>query len=98
MKPQFFLIRCIIERGGFSSERSFEVQTSDGGKLIGTADVEHLCDEAKNPLDDDEPPYGERMSGFVKCRSIRKIDQQTMLIDLPSADVVHVPAGELVEV
>ena len=65
---------------------------------IGTADVEHLRDEAKKPLDDDEPPYGVRMPGFVKCRSIRQIDQQTMLIDLPSADVVHVPAGELVEV
>lgn len=97
MNPRFFHIRCTIERGGFSSERTFEVETSDGGKLVGSADIRYLCDENKNPLDDDEPPFGQRISGFVKCRWIRPIDNQNVLIDLPSADVIHVPADELHE-
>ena len=97
MKSKLFHIRCTIERGGFSSERTFEVRTSDGGKLVGTADIQHLCDENQEPLGDDEPPCGVVISGYVKCRLIRQGDNQTVLVDLPSDDVIYVRAGELLE-
>jgi hypothetical protein len=93
---KFFLIRCTIERGGFSSERTFQIKT-DEGQLIGTADVEHLRDQYKHKLSDDEPPLGTSIDGFVKCRLIRMIDKNSALVDLPSTDVAHVPADELLE-
>ncbi len=92
-----FLIRCTIERGGFSSERAFEIETDDGQLLVGTADIDHLRDRYKHKLSDDEPPIGERIDGYVKCRLVRMIDQNSALVDLPSTDVAHVSAKELVD-
>ncbi|MGH7199025.1 MAG: hypothetical protein ACREJB_00360 [Planctomycetaceae bacterium] len=90
-----YLIRCKIERGGFNSERTFEIELPDGCKLVGVAFVEHLLDENKGPLDEDTPGYGEQIEGFVKCRRIRQIDEQKVLIEVPSSDVIHVPNDEL---
>lgn len=95
--PVYFHIACTIERGGFTTERTFEINTHDG-KIIGTAYIEHLCGADKKPLPEDEPQYGEKLDGFVKCRKIRDIDESTVLVEVPSADVVHVSAKDLIEV
>ena len=93
--PEYFLIACEIDRGGFSSERTFEIELPEQGKLVGTAYVEYLLDENGQPLDEDTPQFGDPIKGFVKCRKIRDGDAETVLIEVPSADVVHVSADSL---
>ena len=87
---QTVFAKCKIERGGFSSERTFEITLRDGHKLVGTAHVGYLFDENHEPLDDDTPGFGEAIDGFVECRVVRQIDPETIVIDLPSADVARV--------
>ena len=43
------------------------------------------------------PGYAERLSGFVKCRKVSEIDGETVLVEVPSADVIHVSADSLQE-
>lgn len=93
--PVYFHIACTIERGGFTTERTFEIETEDG-KLVGTAYIEHLCDEKKKPLSEGEPPFGEKISGYVKCRKIRNISETKVLVEVPSSDIVHVSAKDLI--
>jgi len=90
-----YFIPCLIERGGFSSERTFEIDTHEGGKLVGTANIEYLRTASKTTLDEGSPEYGEQISGFVKCRKVHNIDEQNVLVEVPSADVIHVPADSL---
>lgn len=91
----YFLIACTIERGGFSSERTFEIDLSEGGKLAGIANVGHVLDQNKSSLDEDTPAYGETIDGFVKCRKFRPNGPGEALIEVPSADVIHVSDREL---
>lgn len=91
---QVFWIPCKIERGGFSSERTFEIDTPEG-KLVGTAFVDHLRNKQRKPLDETMPAAGNQIEGFVKCRIIRHQDDR-VLVEVPSADVVNVPSNDLV--
>ena len=91
-------IRCEIENGGFTSERTFLIQVNDG-KLIGTANVDYLRTEDRKTLHDGHPGYGETINGFVACHVIKYIDQEdTALVELPSSDAIHVPSSELLQI
>lgn len=95
--PHFYHIPCTIERGGFASERKFTIAHRDG-QLVGTADIEYLCNENREALNDDEPPLGQVINGFVKCRKIRDVNEGgSVLVEVPSTDLVLVPEGDLVE-
>ena len=100
----FYYMACQIERGAFTNERTFEIELSDRitfqgeseGKLIGTAQASHLRTSIKQRLEEDEPPYGETIDGFVRCRVIRELSDQRVLVEVPSADVIHVSKESLV--
>jgi hypothetical protein len=100
-------ISCEIDRGAFANERSFEIKLSDKiklstgasqGILVGTAHRMHLLDGGKHPLGEDEPGYGDKISGFVQCEKIRDLENGCVLVEVPSADLIHVPKDELVTV
>lgn len=88
-------VRCAIELGGFSSERTFEIDLGDGEKLVGTALLEYLRDENFEKLDDDDP-HGERIEGFVACRVLRRTETD-IWVEVPSADVIRVPVEAVQE-
>lgn len=90
-----FWIKCKIERGGFTNERTFEIELGGDGRLIGTANVEYVLDDQKQPLEEDAPAYGESISGFVQCRKLEE-KAEAILIELPSSDVIHVHESALV--
>jgi len=92
-----FKVRCRIERGGFSGERTFEVTLPDGKRLVGAADIQYLCDAGGNPLPDDQPPAGTVLEGFVNCRLVRWGDDDQVLVEFPSTDLMRVPEDELIE-
>jgi hypothetical protein len=95
MPMQEYLIPCSIERGGFTSERTFEIAAPVGRRVVGTAFVEHLFDANRRPLGEHTPESGQSIRGFVKCRVIRQTDEETALIEVPGAEVIPVPSGEL---
>ena len=65
MSESYYFIPCVIERGGFSSERTFEIKMHDGGKLVGTANVEYLRTESRTVLDENSPRI--RRTPFRLC-------------------------------
>ncbi len=100
-------ISCRIERGAFTNERSFEISLSDKvkgssgeneGILVGTAHRMHLLDTNKKALGEDEPNYGNPVDGFVRCEIIRALPDGWVLVEVPSADLIHVPESELITV
>jgi hypothetical protein len=93
----FVFVRCNIERGGFSSERTFEIELADGDRVVGTANVQHFLDNEGRPLDDDVPPFGVTLHGMVRCRVIEQIDERTAIVDIPSFDLVEVPRDSITE-
>lgn len=95
MSTKIFFIPCEIERGGFTSERTFEISVN-GGKLIGTADVEYLRTESRQSLAEDTPSYGEKIQGFVACRKIRE-EKGGVLVEVPSSDMIHVATKDLLD-
>lgn len=94
-KDFFRFIPCVIDRSGFNSERVFEISLSDGGKLVGTAHVSYLRDADHQRLDDDMPGFDERIEGYVQCRQVEVSRDKGILVELPSADLIRVPAEEL---
>ena len=92
---KFFYIPCKIERGGFSSERTFEI-TVACGKVIGTANVDYLRTEDREHLDEDTPGYGDKIKGFVACRKIRD-EENGVLVEVSSSDMIHVATNELLD-
>jgi len=84
------LIPCKIERGGFSSERTFLVDLSDR-QLAGIAHIGHLRDSSRNPLsEENEPDFDEHIDGYVECRIIRKVSNQAILVEFPNSETVIV--------
>jgi hypothetical protein len=94
---QFYLMECMIESGGFSGEKTFEIDVPNGDRLIGTASIDYVRDENRQPLDEATPGYGERIRGFVVCRKIRQTDGNRILIEVPSTDVIHVDSDVLID-
>lgn len=94
-KDFFRFIPCSISRSGFDSERVFEIQLDAGEKLVGTANVSYLRDSERRRLDEATPGFGETIQGFVQCRQIEVDRDQRSLVELPSADLLRVRAGEL---
>ena len=96
MSLKVYFIPCRIERGGFTSERTFEIDVTGGGRLLGTANADYLRLSDRSALDEDTPSYGEKIDGCVACRKVKE-DGQTILVEVPSSDVIHVTASELYE-
>ena len=94
---QLSFVPCLIERGGFSSERTFEISIS-GRTLIGTAYVEYLRDSHGRRIDENVPSFGESIPGLVQCRVIRDLDSQMVQIEVPSTDVMALPKEMLASI
>lgn len=94
-----YLIPCKIERGGFRSERTFEITQERGKPLIGTAYFDHFCSESQETLGDDEPAEGKSIKGFVKCRLIRRSqpNSELVIVEVPSGDVLTISLTSIVK-
>lgn len=95
-ETQEVYIPCRIVQGGFSSERTFEIDTDDGGRIVGTAYIAYLRDSDRRKLAEDYPGFGATIEGYVRCRILESSGEQS-LVEVPSADTIHIPASELVE-
>jgi deoxycytidine triphosphate deaminase len=87
---KFFHIRCQIERGGFSGERTFTIPNASGEPLIGVAYYEYFLDADQNPISEDVPPEGQIIDGFVMCRMVRRVDSSTVVVEVPSSDTIAI--------
>lgn len=85
MVPELYKIQCIITRGGFDSERVFEIK----GHVKGAAPLDYFFDLTKMPLGGNNPPLGESLSGFVAARLV-EAHGSLAIISLPSGDVIEV--------
>lgn len=100
-----YYIACTIEHGAFTNERVFEIELSskikaydgdESGKLVGTAHTDHLRDQDKAPLGEDQPGFGRTISGFVLCRKLKELGGGWVIVEVPSADVIHVSEDSLI--
>lgn len=99
-----FYIACQIELGAFTNERTFEIELSENinfqgettGKLVGTAHVSHLQTSEQQPFNEGEPPYNEKVGGFVQCKTIRQLSPELFQVEVPSADIIHVSKDALI--
>ncbi len=100
-----YYIACTIEHGAFTNERVFEIELGDkiktyageaAGRLVGTAHTDHLRDEKKAPLHEDEPGYGTTIEGYVLCRKLKELPGGWVIVEVPSADVIHVSEDFLI--
>lgn len=97
--PESLFVPCKIERGGFSSERVFEIKVShEGDSLTGTANLRYLLDEHRRPLSPDSPAPGTTIDGFVQCLLIEQSVDGTVTIEVPSTDMLNVSEDELVKI
>lgn len=88
----FGYIPCTIERGGFSSERTFSIPIEKGEEvIIGCSDVSHLLDANKQPIIDGTQHIGGAVSGFVACLILRQVDAATVLVEVPSREIFTIP-------
>ncbi len=96
-QSNYFWVPSTIENSGFSSERKFEVDLpANGGRIVGAAYIEHFQDGNRNPLPEGQPPYGQKLDGFVRCRVIRRQGEK-LLVEFPGTEVFHVPPEALTE-
>jgi hypothetical protein len=89
----FRFIACKITRGGFSSERVFEIDVS-GRAVVGMAHVDFVRKDDGSPIGD-EPPPGATIEGYVQCRVIKRTGDDVVLVELPSGELVPVSEGSL---
>lgn len=89
-------IPCTIERGGFSSERTFSIPLDKGEEVIvGCADTHHVRDSAWNRIPD-KPVNESPVNGYVKCQVLRK-EKGCVLVEVPSRHIFTVDESLLVD-
>lgn len=93
--PTLMFVPCRIQRGGFSSERTFEIREGDKSSM-GTADVDYLRDGSWNHLDEDEPDENVVIEGYVQCKVLRTIGDDQVLIEVPGAKTVYATKADIV--
>ena len=86
-------IPCIIENSGFSSERRFRIQI-DNEEIVGPAYLDYLRREDRTKVPEDEPIGNGCIRGFVACRIVKR-EGDSVLIEVPSTDVISVPEDAL---
>lgn len=74
-------IEADIRRGGFSSERYFEVKDINGQLICGLANEQYMLNNDWQPLP--EPTVDEITRGLVECRVIHTTGQSA-IIELPA--------------
>jgi len=95
---ELILIRCRISRSGFSSERVFRVNRSDGPEHIGAAPVRYFFTEGKKPLPPDQPAErGVQIKGFLTGRVVLEESAEVILVSVPSGEVLRVNRQETAE-
>ena len=93
-------ITCQFKRGGFPSERAFEIATPEG-VVRGVADVEYCRRMNMEPLGE-EPSTGHAIPGLLMGLVIRPLEGKNIRVHLPDGGVYDLdtsiiePAREVV--
>lgn len=89
-----YLIPCTIERGGFKSERTFQVDLSPNA-YVGIAYVEHFLSEGRQPLETGELTEKQPVVGFVKCRLVRDSGSNQVLVQVPDGELLKLDRDKI---
>ena len=90
-----YCIPCTIDRGGFSNERTFEFNLTNGGLAVGLSDIEHLMDSTFQKLRPNDCLTPTK--GYVKCRTL-KSDATRVLVDVPQGETYTILRSQLIKV
>jgi hypothetical protein len=82
-----------IDRGGFSSERTFSVMKVDGSEYVGVCDVSYVFDAWRRPVTPEEPKEG--FGGYVQCRVLRSTETEAV-VEFPDSQTTTVRTYHLV--
>ncbi len=98
--PEDLLVtaRCRISRSGFPSERVFRVTQADGTEHIGAAPANYFFGADGSRLLADQPAQRlVQIPGFVAARVLNRTDDGTLLLSVPSGEVLWVQPSEVVD-
>jgi hypothetical protein len=87
-------IKCTISRGGFSSERIFQITLTSGVDHVGAAPVEYFLGLDLQRLAPSDPARGADIEGFVTGR-LSENEDGNCLVSVPSGDVLSVPESDI---
>jgi hypothetical protein len=59
--------------------------------------VDYFFDENQKPLFSEQPPRGVNLDGFVTARVIAAQNSGTILVSVPSGQVLQVSVSEIIE-
>jgi len=91
------LVRCLISRGGFSSEKVFRVKLADGTEHIGAAPARYYFTVAGQPMAPDQPPQRlDQVEGFLTGRIIAE-EGDDILVSVPLGEVLRVKKTQATE-
>jgi hypothetical protein len=89
------LVRCRLSKGGFPTERIFEVQAPGGGSFLGAAPVEYCYGSDRTPQRA-EIPRGEKIDGYIAGVTIGAGEQDgTVRVHLPDGDLYDLGEDQL---
>jgi hypothetical protein len=93
---QLIRLPCKITRGGFPSERVFRLLLADGSVHVGAAPIEYLFTADRTRLGPDVPTQkGVSIPGFVTARIVAVGPAETVLVSVPSGEVLRVNADAI---
>jgi hypothetical protein len=87
---QTVLLACQISPSGFSGERVFRIPLPNKTEYVGVAPVDYCRRDDQSPVGSNEPPKGQRISGFVEGRLIAN-DGREAKVALPDGEAITVP-------
>lgn len=88
-------IKARIEQSGFSGERIFQVKLANGDPHRGLAPRQFCWNSRNNQIQ--EFDTDDNIEGFVAARIIDVIDDDQLVVEIPSGEVIAVDKQDVTE-
>jgi hypothetical protein len=94
-RTRLVAVACRISRSGFSGERVFRVQKSDGTDYVGAAPVHYFTAQGRRPIADSVPATkGEQVPGWIEGILIENGGDEANVV-FPGGEMVRVKTDQI---
>jgi hypothetical protein len=93
MSNQSVFLRCTIEKGAFSGERIFKLDTPNGGNYVGVAPTDYCKFESHEILQNGSLS---QINGKLEARLIERSNGKS-IVSIPNGEVIYVVSSCIIE-